>query len=203
VIKRKNKGLASDWAALEMNREAVAAGRGASRPTKAKPGASKSVRKTAKKAKRKGNPGYTQHGASEDLFGGASRAMPRKVSDEHRPRVKVRAGVVTFAEGSPYKGKVRKANPLPVLAAVGVLRGAVRRLKPNPARGRGAAIPTPLRKPLVLVLSKAESDQVKRGSVTAAMVRKALAAAKASGRKGWDHIEVQHPGGGHAFDLAP
>lgn len=75
--------------------------------------------------------------------------------------------------------------------------------KANPARGAGAKLSTPLRKPLVLVLTREESRQVRTGSVAPGLVRKALEAAKASGTKGWDHIEVQHPGGAHAFDLVP
>jgi hypothetical protein len=82
---------------------------------------------------------------------------------------------VTFAEGSPYKGKVRKANPVPKV----------------------------VRKPLVLVLTQAESKAINGGGSTVAMVRKAFAAAKESGKAGWDHIVVEHPGGQVAFTLIP
>lgn len=156
--------------------------------------------------------------------------MKKKPKDQTRPRVRIHGETVTFGEGSPhkgkvrkanpapkkkakkkaqrprvrihgegspYKGKVRKANPLPVLVALQAARKVVAR-KPNPP-----ALPKPLRKPLVLVLSGEESRQLRGGPVTPAMIRAALDAAKASGRKGWDHIEVQHPGGAHAFDLAP
>jgi hypothetical protein len=82
---------------------------------------------------------------------------------------------VTFAEGSPYKGKVRKANPVPKV----------------------------VRKPLVLVLTQAESKAINGRGPTVAMVRKAFAAAKESGKAGWDHIVVEHPGGAGAFTLIP
>lgn len=56
---------------------------------------------------------YDQKGASFDLFGGESRALPKKVSEFHRPRVRVRGGTMTLAEGSPFKGRVVKLNPGP------------------------------------------------------------------------------------------
>ena len=56
---------------------------------------------------------YDQKGASFDLFGGESRALPKKVSEFHRPRVRVRGGTMTLAEGSPFKGRVVKLNPAP------------------------------------------------------------------------------------------
>lgn len=56
---------------------------------------------------------YDQKGASFDLFGGESRALPKKVSEFHRPRVRVRGGTMTLAEGSPFKGRVVKLNPSP------------------------------------------------------------------------------------------
>ena len=89
--------------------------------------------------------------------------------------MKVHGGTVTFAEGSPYKGKVRKANPAPKV----------------------------VRKPLVLVLTHAESKTINGGGSSVAMVRKAFAAAKESGNAGWDHIVVEHPGGQVAFTLIP
>lgn len=56
---------------------------------------------------------YDQKGATFDLFGGESRALPKKVSEFHRPRVRVRGGTMTLAEGSPFKGRVVKLNPAP------------------------------------------------------------------------------------------
>lgn len=56
---------------------------------------------------------YEQKGATFDLFGGESRALPKKVSEFHRPRVRVRGGTMTLAEGSPFKGRVAKINPGP------------------------------------------------------------------------------------------
>jgi len=73
------------------------------------------TRKPARKANaehERENP-YEQKGASYDLFGGESRALPKKVSEFHRPRVRVRGGTMTLAEGSPFKGRVVKLNPLP------------------------------------------------------------------------------------------
>lgn len=129
----------------------------------------------------KRNPGYTHHGADEDLFGGPSRRLPKSASEVSRPRVKVRGGTVTFAEGSPFKGKVRKANP---------------------ARGAGAKIAVGV-KPLEVVMTAAEAAEIHTGAVPASMVRKALAAAKKSGAKGWDHLVVKRPGGSVAFIAFP
>jgi len=61
----------------------------------------------------KENPGYDHAGASFDLFGGESRRLPKKVSEFHRPRVRVRGGTMTLADGSPFKGRVAKINPAP------------------------------------------------------------------------------------------
>ena len=59
------------------------------------------------------NPSYDHAGASFDLFGGESRRLPKKVSEFHRPRVRVRGGTMTLADGSPFKGRVVKLNPAP------------------------------------------------------------------------------------------
>lgn len=60
----------------------------------------------------KPNP-YDQKGATFDLFGGESRALPKKVSEFHRPRLRIRGQTATFAEGSPFKGRVARVNPAP------------------------------------------------------------------------------------------
>lgn len=56
---------------------------------------------------------YDQKGATFDLFGGESRALPKKVSEFHRPRLRIRGQTATFAEGSPFKGRVARVNPAP------------------------------------------------------------------------------------------
>lgn len=56
---------------------------------------------------------YDQKGATFDLFGGESRALPKKVSEFHRPRLRIRGQTATFADGSPFKGRVARVNPSP------------------------------------------------------------------------------------------
>lgn len=125
------------------------------------------------------NPGYDEHGASFDLFGGESRKLPKKAKEFSRPRVKVHGHTVTFAKHSPFKGKVERANP---------------------ARGKmGARVVVA---PLRVELSAAEVRTLEDGKwPSPEMVAKILAGADK--RRGWDHIEVTGPTGRHLFDLIP
>jgi hypothetical protein len=125
-----------------------------------------------KKRKRNplGIPLPTPQGIALHLVGSKLHLVGSKLLRKKNP-----GGTATFAEGSPYKGKVRKANPASKV----------------------------VQKPLVLVLTHAESKAINGGGSTAAMVRKAFAAAKESGKAGWDHIVVEHPGGEVAFTLIP
>ncbi len=86
----------------------------------------------------KENPGYDHAGASFDLFGGESRRLPKKVSEFHRPRVRVRGGTMTLAEGSPFKGRVVKLNPAPRVVVkplrVTLTAAEVRSHKSDPAK---------------------------------------------------------------------
>ena len=85
----------------------------------------------------KENPGYIDSGASFDLFGGESRRLPKKVSEFHRPRVRVRGGTMTLADGSPFKGRVVKLNPAPRVVThplrVTLTAAEVKQHKQNPA----------------------------------------------------------------------
>lgn len=135
--------------------------------------------KAERTKKRKRNPlgiplptpqGIALHLVGSELL---RKKNPRYTQHVSRPRVKVHGHTVTFADGSPYKGKVRKANPVPKV----------------------------VQKPLVLVLTQAESEAINGGGSTVAMIRKAFAVAKESGKAGWDHIVVEHPGGAVAFTL--
>ena len=121
------------------------------------------------------NPGYQESGASFDIFGGPSRKVPKKQSEFHRPRVKIRGSVVTFAKRSPYKERVEVANPSGVRVVVAPLR---------------------------VVLDAAEVRSLEDGKWPSdAMVRKILS--QADKRRGWDHVEAVDKGGRHLFDLIP
>lgn len=120
------------------------------------------------------NPGYQEGGASEDLFGGPSRKLPKKQSDFHRPRVKIRGSVVTFAKHSPYKERVEIANPAARVVVA----------------------------PLRVVLDASEVRTLEDGRWPSdSMVNKILA--QADKRRGWDHLEVVDKNGRHLFDLIP
>lgn len=122
----------------------------------------------------KENPGYDEHGASFDLFGGESRRLPRKAKEFSRPRVKVHGHTVTFAKHSPFKGKVERANPGPRVVVA----------------------------PLRVELSAAEVRTLEPGNwPPAAMQKKILSGANKL--RGWDHIEVTDHRGKHLFDLVP
>lgn len=84
--------------------------KGAARVAKA----AKRRRKAQEEEEREALPNpYDQKGATFDLFGGESRALPKKVSEFHRPRLRIRGQTATFAEGSPFKGRVARVNPAP------------------------------------------------------------------------------------------
>jgi len=126
----------------------------------------------------KENPNYDHAGASFDLFGGESRRLPKKVSEFHRPRVRVRGGTLTLADGSPFKGRVAKINP-------------------------GAKIVT---SPLRVTLERAEVEDFLLGGrwPSDSLVEKILIQArKHTGNTGWDHIEAMDAKGRHLFDLIP
>ena len=132
-------------------------------------------RKPAKKAQEPlENPGYQEGGASFDIFGGPSRKVPKKQPEFHRPRVKIRGSVVTFAKRSPYKERVEIANP------------------------SARVVVAPLR----VVLDASEVRTLEDGRWPSdAMVRKILA--QADKRRGWDHVEAVDKNGRHLFDLIP
>jgi hypothetical protein len=117
---------------------------------------------------------YDQKGASFDLFGGESRALPKKVSEFHRPRVRVRGGTMTLAEGSPFKGRVVKLNPLPRIVT----------------------------RPLRVTLTAAEAKEAMQGGDLPAFAAKVLKKAAQHSTE-WDHIEARGPNGKHLFDIVP
>lgn len=120
------------------------------------------------------NPGYQEGGATEDLFGGPSRRLPKKQPEFHRPRVKIRGSVVTFAKRSPYKERVEIANPAARVVVA----------------------------PLRVVLDAAEVRTLEDGRWPSdSMVRKILS--QADKRRGWDHVEAVDKNGRHLFDLIP
>lgn len=81
---------------------------------KKKPAKPAKRRRKAQEEEREALPNpYDQKGATFDLFGGESRALPKKVSEFHRPRLRIRGQTATFAEGSPFKGRVARVNPAP------------------------------------------------------------------------------------------
>lgn len=137
----------------------------------------KAAIKRAKKVlgmEERSNPGYDEHGATFDLFGGASRKLPKKAKEFSRPRVKVHGHTVTFAKHSPFKGKVELANPAARIVVA----------------------------PLRVELSASEVRTLEGGKwPSPEMVAKILAGADR--RRGWDHIEVTGPKGTHLFDLIP
>lgn len=101
-MKKQIAGAALKYAGREMGKNLEAKARRAVEKARAV------LEKFAKE-----NPGYDHAGATFDLFGGESRRLPKKVSEFHRPRVRVRGGTMTLAEGSPFKGRVVKLNPAP------------------------------------------------------------------------------------------
>lgn len=133
-------------------------------------------RKPAKKAQEPlENPGYQEGGASFDIFGGPSRKVPKKQPEFHRPRVKIRGSVVTFAKRSPYKERVEIANP------------------------SARVVVAPLR----VVLDRSEVQDFLIGGrwPSDELVRKIMA--QANKRAGWDHVEAVDGKGRHLFDLIP
>lgn len=142
----------------------------------------KTATKTGRTAKKpKENP-YHHGGASEDLFGGPSRKLPKKESEVHRPRVRIKGGTAVLGDSSPWKGRLHKVNP-----------------------SRSRSLPVPLVKPLTIILSKTEAALVDKatGKPASKLVSEALKAAKSHKGAKWDHIEVKFPNGAHAFDLVP
>lgn len=120
------------------------------------------------------NPGYDEHGASFDLFGGASRALPKKAKEFSRPRVKIRGKTVTFAKHSPYKGSVERANPSVQIFVA----------------------------PLRVILSADEVRTLDKDKFPPASLSRKIMA-EASKLRGWDHVEAVDKQGRHLFDLAP
>ena len=117
---------------------------------------------------------YDAGGATFDLFGGPSRALPKKVSDVHRPRVKIRAGVATLGAHSPYKGEVHRINPAPL------------RLKPCPFE---------------VVLSANEVQSIPKAGPSREMLAEIIAQARKHSRAKWDHVVVKDSRGNVLFNV--